>query len=67
MLSKFCLQRTNNKTDPVDLSMKRKNNKCKDKVLEMKATNKFTNDFIRNNAKNIIGKTCFIILILLII
>ena len=37
--------------------MKRKNDGCQDTGMEMEDTNKFTNDFIRNNANNI-GKTC---------
>ena len=42
--------------------MKRKNDGCHDTGMEMEATNKSTNDFIRNNANNI-GKTCFTFII----
>ena len=62
--NKFCLHKTNNKTEQVDLSMNRKNDGCQD--TEMEATNKSTNDFIRNNV-NSIGKTCFTLLFLILL
>ena len=46
--------------------MKRKNDGCHDTGMEMEATDKSTNDFIRNNA-NSIGKTCFTLLFLILL
>ena len=66
IINKFCVHKTNNKTEQVDVSMMRKSLECKDTGLEMKATNKSTNDFIKNNAKNNaknIGNTCFMYII----
>ena len=42
--------------------MNRKIDECKNTGMEVEATNKFTNDFIRKNANNI-GKTCFTFII----